>query len=84
VDGAVSRSAIRKIYWRLLPIAIVTYFLAYIDRINVGFAALTMCGDLRMSATDFGFASGIFFWGYFLLALMALIVDMGRLRWLRR
>src|SRR3981189_1984909 len=63
---AVERSAIRKVYLRLLPIALLTYFLCYVDRINVGFAALTMRGDLHMSATDFGFASGIFFWGYFI------------------
>jgi MFS transporter, ACS family, tartrate transporter len=56
----------RKIYWRLLPFLLFTYLLAYVDRINVGFAALTMRGDLRMSATEFGFASGTFFWGYFL------------------
>ncbi|MFL5285085.1 MAG: hypothetical protein ACJ8AW_29955 [Rhodopila sp.] len=74
MDNAVSRSAIGKIYWRLLPIVILTYFLAYIDRINVGFAALTMRGDLHMSTTDFGFASGIFFWGYFLFEVPSNII----------
>ena len=63
---SVERSAMRKIYWRLLPFLLFTYLLAYVDRINVGFAALTMRGDLHMSATAFGFASGVFFWGYFL------------------
>ncbi len=47
VDAALERSAIRKIYWRLLPLAILTYLLAYIDRINVGFAALTMRNNLN-------------------------------------
>jgi sugar phosphate permease len=65
IGSAIERSAIRKIYWRLLPIAILTYLLTYIDRINVGFVALTMRGDLHMTAADFGFASGIFFWGLF-------------------
>ena len=51
---------------RLLPFAILSYFLAYIDRINVSFAGLTMRGDLDMSATAFGFAVGTFYWGYFL------------------
>ncbi len=41
----------RKVYMRLLPFAILSYFLASIDRINVGFAGLTMRGDLDMSAT---------------------------------
>ena len=51
----------RKIYMRLLPFAIFTYFLAYIDRINVSFAGLTMRGDLGLSATAFGFAAGTFY-----------------------
>ena len=55
----------------LLPIALLTYFLCYVDRINVGFAALTMRGDLGMSATDFGFAAGTFYWGYFLFEVPA-------------
>jgi MFS transporter, ACS family, tartrate transporter len=56
----------RKVYMRLLPFAILSYFLAYIDRINMSFAGLTMRGDLDMSATAFGFALGTFYWGYFI------------------
>ena len=59
------QSCMRKIYLRLLPFAILSYFLAYIDRINVSFAALTMRGDLNISAGDYGFALGTFYWGYF-------------------
>jgi len=86
VDDAVERSAIRKIYWRLLPIAIFTYLLAYIDRINVGFAALTMRGDLHMSATQFGFASGIFFWGYFIFEVPSNVImeKVGARIWIAR
>jgi MFS transporter, ACS family, tartrate transporter len=54
MDGAIEKSAMRKVYMRLLPFAILSYFLAYIDRINVSFAGLTMRGDLEMSATAFG------------------------------
>lgn len=61
---AVEKSAMRKIYLRLLPFAILSYLLAYIDRINVSFAGLTMRGDLHLSATAFGFAAGTFYWGY--------------------
>jgi ACS family tartrate transporter-like MFS transporter len=56
MDGTIEKSAVRKVYLRLLPFAIPSYFLAYIDRINVSFAGLTMRGDLDMSATAFGFA----------------------------
>ena len=51
MDGAIEKSAMRKVYMRLLPFAILSYFLAYIDQINVSFAGLTMRGDLDMSAT---------------------------------
>ena len=61
----VEKSCMRKIYLRLLPFAILSYFLAYIDRINVSFAALTMRGDLNISAGDYGFALSTFYWGYF-------------------
>jgi MFS transporter, ACS family, tartrate transporter len=59
------KSCMRKIYLRLLPFAILSYFLAYIDRINVSFAALTMRGDLNISAGDYGFALGTFYWDIF-------------------
>jgi ACS family tartrate transporter-like MFS transporter len=86
VDTAIERSAIRKIYWRILPISILMYLLAYIDRVNVGFAALTMRGDLHMSATEFGFASGIFFWGYFLFEVPSNLIleKVGARLWIAR
>ena len=86
MDSTVERSAIRKIYWRLLPIAILMYLLAYIDRINVGFAALTMRGDLHMTATEFGFASGIFFWGYFIFEVPSNVImeKVGARLWIAR
>jgi ACS family tartrate transporter-like MFS transporter len=86
VVAAIERSAIRKIYWRLLPLLVLTYLLAYIDRINVGFAALTMRGDLHMTATEFGFASGIFFWGYFLFEVPSNIIleKVGARLWIAR
>ena len=64
--GAIEQSTMRKVYWRLLPLAILTYFLCYLDRINVGFAALTMNKDLGLDAATYGLAAGAFFWGYFL------------------
>src|SRR5436853_197201 len=58
------QSTMRKVYLRLLPFAILTYFFCYLDRINVGFAALTMNKDLGLDPAIFGMAAGAFFWGY--------------------
>ena len=63
--AADERAVIRKVMWRLLPFLCFIYFIAYLDRVNVGFAALTMNQDLGLSATAYGFGAGIFFIGYF-------------------
>ncbi len=83
---SIERSAIRKVYLRLLPIALLTYFLCYVDRINVGFAALTMRGDLHMTATEFGFAAGTFYWGYFLFEVPSNLIleKVGARLWIAR
>jgi ACS family tartrate transporter-like MFS transporter len=60
------RAVIRKAVWRLLPFLCFLYFIAYLDRVNVGFAALTMKRDLAMSDAAFGAGAGIFFIAYFL------------------
>ena len=57
----------RKVYLRLLPFAVLTYFFCYLDRINVGFAALTMNKDLGLDPAMYGMAAGAFFWGYVLV-----------------
>src|SRR3954449_6949048 len=86
MNEAVEKSAIRKVYWRLLPIAVITYFLCYVDRINVGFAALTLRGDLGLSATEFGFAAGTFYWGYFLFEVPSNVImeKVGARLWIAR
>ncbi len=60
------RAVIRKAMWRLLPFLCFIYFIAYLDRVNVGFAALAMNEDLGLSPTAFGNGAGIFFLAYFL------------------
>ncbi len=70
----VERSTMRKVYWRLLPLTILVYFLCYLDRINVGFAALTMNKDLGLDAATYGMAAGAFFWGYFLFEVPSNII----------
>ena len=82
----VEKSAMRKIYIRLLPFAILSYFLAYIDRINVSFAALTMRGDLDISASAYGFALGTFYWGYFIFEVPSNVImeKVGARLWIAR
>src|SRR5436309_9517997 len=86
MELVVERSAMRKIYLRLLPFAILSYFLAYIDRINVSFAALTMRDDLHISAATYGFALGTFYWGYFLFEVPSNVVleKVGARLWIAR
>jgi ACS family tartrate transporter-like MFS transporter len=86
VDSAIEKSAMRKIYLRLLPFAVIAYFLAYIDRINVSFAALTMRDDLHISAATYGFALGTFYWGYFLFEVPSNVVleKVGARLWIAR
>ena len=60
---------IAKIAWRILPILLLCYVAAFLDRVNIGFAALTMNHDLGFTAAQFGFGAGIFFLGYVLCEL---------------
>ena len=60
---------IRKLRIRLLPLLFALYVVAFIDRINLGFAALTMNRELALTSQQFGFAAGVFFWGYFLFEI---------------
>ena len=55
-----------KCAWRLIPFMGLVYLVNYIDRVNAGFAALTMNKDLGFSPSVFGFGAGIFFAGYLL------------------
>ena len=60
VDGA---KVFSKIAWRLIPYIFILYILAYLDRVNVGFAALEMKRDLHLSDTVYGIGAGVFFLG---------------------
>src|ERR1700688_515077 len=55
----------RRVVWRIVPFLMLCYFVSFLDRVNVGFAALQMVKDLHMSPSVFGFGSGIFFVSYF-------------------
>ena len=80
------RETVRRVAWRLMPLLMLGYFCAYLDRVNVGFAGLTMNKSLGFSAAVFGFGSGVFFVGYFLAEIPSnLILErVGARRWIAR
>src|SRR5260370_37241884 len=85
-DSEVAQRARRRIARRLLPFLFVLYVIAFIDRMNVGAAALQMPHDLGFSEGVIGFGAGIFFFGYLLLEIRcALIVERwSARRWIAR
>ncbi len=82
----VEQSAMRKVYLRILPFAVLTYFFCYLDRINVGFAALTMNKELGLDPAMYGMAAGAFFWGYVLFEVPSNIIleKVGARLWIAR
>src|ERR1700738_1015417 len=86
VTPTIEQTTMRKVYWLVLPIAAASYFFCYLDRINVGFAALTMNKDLGLDPATFGFAAGVFFWGYFLFEVPSNIIleKVGARLWIAR
>ena len=61
--GTVERATMRKVYLRILPLAMLVYFFCYLDRINVSFAALTMNKDIGLSSWAYGLSSTAFYMG---------------------
>ena len=68
-QAEIGLSARSRINGRLMPFLFILYIIAFLDRVNVGYAALQMTRDLGFSAEIFGFGSGIFFFGYLLLEI---------------
>src|ERR1700686_5881855 len=83
---AIGRQAIAKVSRRLLPVMALLYFVNFLDRINLGFAALTMNKDLGLSAYVYGLGAGIFFFGYFIFEVPSnLILErIGARLWIAR
>jgi D-galactonate transporter len=75
-----------KIAWRFMPLLFICYIVAYLDRVNVGFAKLQMMGDLHLSEAVYGLGSGVFFIGYFLFEVPSNIIlhKVGARRWICR
>lgn len=82
----VNSTVLRKIGVRLIPFLSLLYFVAFLDRVNVGFAAAQMTRDLGFSATVFGLGAGIFFVGYCLFEVPSnlLLHRLGARRWIGR
>ena len=85
--GAVlEKQTMRKVTMRIIPFTFLLYIISYLDRANIGYAALQMNKDLALSAEVFGIVSGIFFIGYFLFEVPSniLMMKFGARVWIAR
>jgi len=82
----IEQRVMRKITLRIVPFIMLLYFIAFLDRVNIGFAALTMNADLGFSPAVFGFGAGIFFLGYFLFEVPSNLIlhKVGARIWIAR
>lgn len=86
MDMEIEKRTLKKITWRIVPFIMILYLIAYIDRVNIGFAALTMKEDLGFTASVLGFGAGIFFLGYFLFEVPSNVIlhKVGARIWIAR
>lgn len=86
MESDIEKRTLRRISWRIVPFIMLLYFIAYIDRVNIGFASLTMNRDLGFTASILGFGAGIFFWGYFLCEVPSNLIlhKVGARMWIAR
>jgi MFS transporter, ACS family, tartrate transporter len=84
--GVSETATLRKIGWRLLPLIALGYGVAYVDRVNISFAALQMNRDLGFSATVYGLGAGLFFLSYAALEVPSnmILAKVGARRWIAR
>lgn len=84
MNDALASKVINKIAIRTVPLLAIVYFIAFLDRVNIGFAAITMNDDLGITATMYGMAAGVFFFGYVLFQVPSNVVlaRIGARRWL--
>ena len=82
----IETSTIRAISRRLIPFLVLAYFFSYLDRVNLGFAALTMNADLKFSPLVYAWGAGIFFIGYFIFEVPSNLAleKFGARRWIAR
>jgi len=86
VASDISTRTIRKVRNRLVPLLFLLHIVAFLDRINIGLAALTMNADLAITSTQFGLLTGIFFSGYCLFEIPSnlLLHKIGARVWIAR
>ena len=86
MDQVNEKQVMTKIFWRLTPLMVFLYIISYIDRVNVGFAALTMNKDIGLDAYTYGLGAGIFFWGYLIFEIPSnlIMTKVGARRWIAR
>ena len=83
---ALEEATYRKVGWRLIPLLLICYVIAYLDRVNVGFAKLQMLNDLGFSDMVYAIGAGIFFIGYFFFEVPSNIIlhKVGARVWISR
>jgi MFS transporter, ACS family, tartrate transporter len=83
---SIGTRTIAKLRIRILPFVFLLYIVAYLDRINIGFAALTMNKELGITSQQFGLLAGIFFFGYFIFEVPSniLLYKIGARIWIAR
>jgi MFS family permease len=76
----------KRIFWRIVPFLFLCYVVAFLDRVNIGFAKLQMAGQLGFSDAVYGFGAGIFFIGYFLFEVPSNLIleKVGARMWIAR
>src|SRR6266704_1171985 len=86
VAASIEVRTIRKLQIRIIPFLFALYVIAFVDRINLGFAALTMNRELAITSQQFGFAAGVFFLGYFILEIPSnlMLHKLGARVWIAR
>ena len=86
MEDEIEAHTIAQLAWRFIPFLILCYFVAYLDRVNVGFAKLTMDPDLKLSEAAFGFGAGVFFLSYFLFEVPSNVIldKVGARIWIAR
>ena len=85
-SAAYRHEVIGRVTRRLIPFAFICYVVAYIDRVNIGFAATVLQRDLGLTDAQFGYGAGLFFVGYFLFEVPSnlILARVGARRWIAR
>jgi len=86
MDDVLEKQVMRKLFFRLTPLLMFLFIVAYVDRVNVSFAALTMNKDIGIDVYTYGWGAGIFFFGYFILEITSnlMLAKVGARTWIAR